>query len=123
MNSKTVKELVESLLKAQQEYIQYSELEKLYTSQGKKNLASTNRANCALLASKIDHIKKEINRKLNQPAYKIKLLIQGEPKTGFLTNINKDEIPDIYKMVEATQYCKNIQILEIEEIHPYLFKD
>lgn len=123
MSSKTVKELIVALFKAKQEADMYKSLYKLYTEKGKRNLASTHRANYELTTSKINSLIKNIREKLNQPAYKIKLLVQGEPKTGFLTNINKDEIPDIYKMVEITQYCKGIQILEIEEIHPYLFGD
>lgn len=122
MSSRTVKELMDNLYKAYKESDKYLELWKTYAYQGKKNLASANRANCALASSKINKIKKEIRGKLNQPAYKIKLLVKGKPCTGFLTNINKDEIPYLYEITAKLNKVE-IKILEIEEIHPYLFKE
>ena len=113
---------MQSLYEAYKNSHKHFELWKTYAYQGKKNLASASKANYALSTSKIEHINKEIREKLNQPAYRIKLSVNGKSCKGFLTNINKEEIPYLYDITAKLNGFK-IEILEIEEISPYLFEE
>lgn len=121
MNSKSIKSLIESLLKTDQQKEEYFMAWKRDAYAGRKNSASANRANVAILSRKINFLKKQIHDSLNIPSYRVKLLVNGNPSEGFLNGISKEEIPYLYKIWGSLNNLQ-IKILEIEEITPFMVR-
>lgn len=122
MNSKSIRSLIESLIKSYKDKDREYQDWKRNAYAGKNNAASANKANMVLLERKINSIKKQIYGELNKPAYIVKLRVNGKPETGFLTNIEKEDIPYLYHVYALTLRYE-IEILEIKEIHPSILGD
>lgn len=121
MTNKSLKTLLQNLLDTCTYFRKLSSQYEEQVKANKLNAASATRANRELISRKINLLKKEIHCKMDQPAYRVSILINGEPNEGFFTNISKEDIAFVYE-ITSQMYNVKIQILEIQEILPYVSK-